>query len=86
MIKTILTAGICPVGFYAAPMDFDFEDPKGVNNIIFQLDAPLESTNGTGSGITGTVSDDPDDSTSIRERSSLPPRRSEFQTAECRNT
>jgi polyisoprenoid-binding protein YceI len=47
-------------GAYAAPTDFDFKDPKGVNNIVFQMDAPLESINGTGDGITGTVSFDPD--------------------------
>ena len=49
----------------AAPIDFDFKDPKGVNNIVFQLDAPLESINGTGTGITGNVSFDPGDPTSI---------------------
>ena len=31
----------------AAPMDFDFKDPKGVNNVVFKLDAPLEAINGT---------------------------------------
>ena len=44
---------------YAAPQAFDFKDPKGVNNAVFQLDAPLESINGSASGITGTVSFDP---------------------------
>jgi len=43
---------------YAAPQSFDFKDPKGVNNAIFKLDAPLESINGSASGITGTVSFD----------------------------
>lgn len=41
----------------AAPQSFDFKDPKGVNNAVFKLDAPLESINGSASGITGTVSD-----------------------------
>ncbi|HEV2695258.1 MAG TPA: YceI family protein [Verrucomicrobiae bacterium] len=45
---------------YAAPLSFDFKDPKGVNNAIFKLDAPLESINGSASSITGTVSFDPD--------------------------
>ena len=45
---------------YAAPLSFDFKDPKGVNNAIFKLDAPLESINGSASGITGTVSFDPE--------------------------
>ena len=40
-------------------IDFDFKDPKGVNNIIFQMDAPLESINGSGDGISGKVSFDP---------------------------
>jgi polyisoprenoid-binding protein YceI len=44
----------------AAPQKFDFKDPKGVNNIVFQLDAPLESINGTANGISGEVTFDPD--------------------------
>ena len=43
---------------FAAPQSFDFKDPKGVNNVVFKLDAPLESINGSASGITGTVSFD----------------------------
>ena len=38
---------------------FDFKDPKNVNNIIFQMDAPLESINGSGDGISGKVEFDP---------------------------
>jgi len=45
---------------YAAPQSFDFKDPKGVNNAVFKLDAPLESINGSANGITGTVSFDPE--------------------------
>jgi polyisoprenoid-binding protein YceI len=45
---------------YAAPQTFDFKDPKGVNNAIFKLDAPLESINGSASSITGTVVFDPE--------------------------
>jgi polyisoprenoid-binding protein YceI len=45
---------------YAAPQSFDFKDPKGVNNAIFKLDAPLESVNGSANGISGTVSFDPE--------------------------
>ncbi len=44
---------------YAAPQTFDFKDPKGVNNVVFKLDAPLEAINGSASAITGTVSFDP---------------------------
>jgi polyisoprenoid-binding protein YceI len=43
----------------AAPLSFDFKDPKGVNNVQFTLDAPLESITGTGTGITGTITFDP---------------------------
>lgn len=43
----------------AAPLSFDFKDPKGVNNAIFKLDAPLEAINGSASGIRGTVTFDP---------------------------
>jgi len=49
-----LTTAAC-----AAPQSFDFKDPKGVNNAVFKLDAPLESINGSASGITGTVNFDP---------------------------
>lgn len=38
---------------------FDFKDPKGVNHIIFKLDAPLEFISGSGKGISGTVHFDP---------------------------
>jgi polyisoprenoid-binding protein YceI len=43
----------------AAPITFDFKDPKGVNNAVFKLDAPLEAINGSASGIAGTVTFDP---------------------------
>jgi len=42
----------------AGPQTFDFKDPKGVNNAIFKLDAPLEAINGSASGISGTVAFD----------------------------
>ena len=44
---------------HAAPRAFDFKDPKGVNNVQFKLDAPLESITGTATGIGGQVSFDP---------------------------
>ena len=43
----------------AKPIVFDFEDPKKVNNVIFQMDAPLEAINGSAMGISGKVSYDP---------------------------
>lgn len=44
----------------AEPTTFDFKDPKGVNNVVFQTDAPLESINGTANGISGTITVDPE--------------------------
>ena len=62
MSKPILTALII-AGFatstLAAPQTFDFKDPKGVNNVVFQLDAPLEAINGSANGISGSVTFDP---------------------------
>lgn len=44
----------------AAPETFDFKDPKGINNVGFRVDAPLEAVNGNASGISGTVAFDPE--------------------------
>lgn len=63
MTKHILALiGIATLGGagYAAPLTFDFKDPKGVNNAVFKLDAPLEAIQGTANGITGTVTFDPE--------------------------
>lgn len=43
----------------AEPLTFDFKDPKGVNNAVFKLDAPLEAISGSASGISGKVVYDP---------------------------
>src|SRR5438552_5526531 len=50
----------------AAPVEFDFKDPKGVNNVIFKTDAPLESINGTATGISGKVTFDPDNPGAVK--------------------
>jgi polyisoprenoid-binding protein YceI len=44
----------------AETLSFDFKDPRGVSNVAFGLDAPLESINGTAKRIAGTVIVDPD--------------------------
>jgi polyisoprenoid-binding protein YceI len=44
---------------HAPPRAFDFKDPKGVNNVQFKLDAPLESITGTATGISGAITFDP---------------------------
>ena len=57
----ILLAAVCSAAtLSAAPIEFDFKDPKGVNNVIFKLDAPLEAINGTASGISGKATFDPE--------------------------
>lgn len=55
----LLAAVTTAITAQAAPLNFDFKDPKGVNNVVFKLDAPLESINGTSNGITGSVTFDP---------------------------
>ena len=58
-ILTLSALAMLTVSALAAPMTFDFKDPKGVNNAVFKLDAPLEAINGSASGISGTVTFDP---------------------------
>jgi len=56
IILALMTTAVVAL---AAPQTFDFKDPKGINNAGFKLDAPLESINGSASGIYGTVIFDP---------------------------
>ncbi len=59
--KLAILASIAMTGAaLAAPQTFDFKDPKGINNAGFKLDAPLEAINGNASGISGTVTFDPE--------------------------
>ena len=57
-IVSLLAIGFASAAL-AAPQTFDFKDPKGVNNVQFLLDAPLEPISGSASGISGTVTFDP---------------------------
>ena len=64
---TILLAGLSlATAALAAPETFDFKDPKGINNAGFKLDAPLEAINGTASGVSGTVTFDPENPAATR--------------------
>jgi len=54
-----LAIAVAPGVLNAGPIKFDFKDPKKVNNVVFLLDAPLESINGTAVGVSGTVTFDP---------------------------
>jgi len=70
MKTTALSVAILSLGLAAwgAPETFDFKDPKGVNNVVFRTDAPLESINGTATGVSGTVIFDPENPGSIKGR------------------
>lgn len=71
-MKSIVFITGLVVGFAAlsgaAPIEFDFKDPKGVNNVVFKTDAPLESINGTATGISGKVTFDPENPGAVKGR------------------
>lgn len=58
-LTRLLAALALTTSTFAAPLAFDFKDPKGVNNVVFDLDAPLEAIQGTANGVSGTVHFDP---------------------------
>jgi polyisoprenoid-binding protein YceI len=58
ILASLLSLSVAGAAF-AAPLSFDFKDPKGVNAIQFHLDSLLEPIAGTAGGVTGTVSFDP---------------------------
>jgi polyisoprenoid-binding protein YceI len=66
-IITFLSVLGCAAGsLVAAPISFNFKDPKGVNTVIFKTDAPLESINGTASGVSGAVTFDPENPAAVK--------------------
>ena len=56
------------VAAFAGEETFDFKDPKGVNNVVFRTDAPLESINGTATNISGSVTFDPANPAGLKGR------------------
>ncbi len=58
-ILTLLALTSISSAAFAGPIHFDFKDPKGVNNAVFKLDAPLEAITGSANGISGMVMFDP---------------------------
>lgn len=58
-LAILLSIAALSANALAAPQIFDFKDPKGVNNAVFKLDAPLEAITGSAQGISGTVTFDP---------------------------
>lgn len=61
-VRNLLIGCICAAILVAqgAPQTFDFKDAKGVNNAVFNLDAPLEAITGSANGISGKVEFDPE--------------------------
>jgi polyisoprenoid-binding protein YceI len=59
LLASTLVLVVASASAFAAPLTFDFKDPKGVNNATFKLDAPLEAISGSANGVSGTVKFDP---------------------------
>jgi polyisoprenoid-binding protein YceI len=59
-IKAVVILSLFSAVISSQAGTYDFKDPKGVNNATFTLDAPLEAIRGSASGVSGTVSFDPE--------------------------
>jgi polyisoprenoid-binding protein YceI len=58
ILRSIAFAGFTIISAVAAPLSFDFKDPKNVNVIQFTLDSVLEPIAGTASAVEGQVTFD----------------------------
>lgn len=58
-LSALIALALISTAAQAEPLTFDFKDPKGVNNVVFKMDAPLEAITGSANGISGTVRFDP---------------------------
>lgn len=67
----LLTVTSLAASLNAAPIEFDFKDPKGVNNVVFKTDAPLESINGVGTGVSGKITYDPANPSALKGKINL---------------
>jgi len=56
----------------AAPAEFDFADPKGVNAMVIVLDSLLEPIVGSAGGVSGILTLDPADPKTITGRLTVP--------------
>ena len=62
LVIFLAAAGI----LHAAPQEFDFKDTKGVNNVSFKTEAPVETIKGNATGISGKVTFDPANPGAVR--------------------
>lgn len=67
-LHALAALGLLASSLGAAPVSYDFKDPKGVNSAAFNLDAPLESISGTATGVSGMIAFDAEAPASVSGR------------------